>query len=109
MTEPARTIVNVPAQAKRGEVIEIRAVVQHAMESGYRRTELGELIARDIVRSFRCTYNNVEVFRAEFHPAMAANPLVSFTTLATESGTLVFEWQGDHGFCFQADDGIRVS
>ena len=94
----ARVVVNVPPEAKKGEVIEIRTLAGHPMETGFRRTQLGELIPRDIIRSLVCTYNGVEVFRAELHPAMAANPLLSFTTVATESGTLEFKWTGDKGF-----------
>ena len=60
------------------------------METGFRRTQLGELIPRDIITPFVCTYNGVEIFRADLHPAIAANPLIAFTTVATESGTLSF-------------------
>jgi len=45
-----------------------------------------------------CTYNGTEVFRAELHPAIAANPFFVFSTVATESGTLTFQWTGDNGF-----------
>jgi sulfur-oxidizing protein SoxZ len=90
-----RVIVNVPATAKRGEVIEIRTLAGHEMETGFRRTQNGELIPRDILTAFSCRYNGVEVFRADLHPAIAANPLISFSTVATESGTLEFLWTGD--------------
>ena len=94
----ARVIVNVPATAKRGEVIEIRTLAGHDMETGFRRTQTGELVPRDIITRFTCSYNGVEVFRADLHPAIAANPLLAFTTIATESGTLEFRWSGDNGF-----------
>jgi len=94
----AAVAVTVPKSAKRGEVIEIKTLAAHAMENGFRRTQTGELIARDIITQFVCTYNGVEVFRSELYPAMAANPLIAFTTLATESGTLEFKWTGDNGF-----------
>ena len=68
------------------------------METGFRRTQLGELIPRDIVTRFACIYNGVEVFRADLHPAIAANPLIAFSTVAAESGTLEFRWTGDNGF-----------
>ena len=103
----ARVVVNVPASAKRGEVIEIRTLAGHAMETGFRRTQTGELIPRDIITLLVCTYNGVEVFRAELHPAMAANPLISFTTVATESGTLEFKWTGDNGF--SATESAKIS
>jgi sulfur-oxidizing protein SoxZ len=94
----ANALVNVPARARRGEVVEIKTLVSHVMETGYRRTQLGAVIPRDIIRRFVCTYNGVEVFRADFHPAIAANPFIAFSTVATESGTLTFQWTGDNGF-----------
>ena len=94
----ARVAVTVPTTARRGEVIEIKTLASHAMETGFRRTQLGELVPRDIITQFVCTYNGVEVFRAELHPAMAANPLIAFTTVATETGTLEFKWLGDNGY-----------
>ena len=76
----ARVAVTVPTTARRGEVIEVKTLAAHPMETGFRRTQLGELVPRDIITQFVCTYNGVEVFRAELHPAMAANPLIAFTT-----------------------------
>jgi len=104
----ARAIVNVPATAKRGEIVEIRTLVQHVMETGFRRTQLGELIPRDIIRQFVCTYNGAEIFRAEFHPAISANPLMVFSTVAAESGTLAFTWTGDKGFTMTESAKITV-
>ena len=104
----ADAVVNVPAAAKRGEIIEIRALVRHSMETGFRRTQLGALIPRDIIRQFVCLYNGVEIFRAELHPAIAANPLLTFTTVATESGKIEFRWTGDSGFSLTESATITV-
>jgi len=93
----ARAVVNVPATVRRGEIFEIRTLIQHAMETGFRRTQLGELVPRNIINLFVCTYNGEEIFRAELHPAIAANPLLAFTMVATESGTIAFKWLGDGG------------
>lgn len=105
----ANALINVPARATRGEIVEIKTLVSHPMETGYRRTQLGAPIPRDIVRAFVCTYNGTEVFRAELHPAIAANPFIVFTTVATESGTLDFEWTGDHGFSVKESRTITVA
>ena len=78
------------------------------MESGFRRGQVGEAIPRDIVRLFVCTYNGIEVFRAELHPAVAANPYLVFTTVATDSGTLAFSWTGDNGFSMTETASIVV-
>ena len=104
----ARVIVKVPGRARRGEVIEIKALVGHVMETGFRRTEIGTLIPRDIIRLFVCSYNGEEIFRAEFHPAVAANPLIEFTTIATESGKLEFKWTGDNQFSASESAAITV-
>ncbi len=94
----SRALIHVPAEAKRGEVIEIKTLISHPMESGYRVGANGTMIPRNIIRQFVCTYNGDEVFRAELSPAIAANPFISFSTVATESGTIAFEWRGDNGF-----------
>ena len=93
----ARTLINVPARARKGEVIEIKTLISHPMESGQRRDDAGQVIPRDIIHTFVCTYAGEEVFRAELFPAIAANPFLSFCTVATESGVLVFSWTDDHG------------
>lgn len=104
----ARAIVNVPPRAKRGQVVEIKALIGHVMETGFRRTETGALVPRDIIRKFVCSYNGEEIFRADFHPAIAANPLIEFSTVATESGKLEFRWTGDNGFAATESASITV-
>jgi len=94
----ARALINVPAKARRGEVIEIKTLIQHPMETGFRVGLNGQLIPRDIITTFVATYNGEEIFRADFSPAIAANPFVTFFTTATESGTIAFHWTGDNGF-----------
>jgi sulfur-oxidizing protein SoxZ len=89
--------ISAPATAQRGEVIQLRALIQHPMESGFRRDSRGEAIPRDIITEFRCLYNGETVFRAEFNPAVAANPILSFHTVATVSGALEFRWADQHG------------
>jgi sulfur-oxidizing protein SoxZ len=88
--------------------MEIKTLAQHPMETGFRRTQTGELIPRDLIRTFRCTYNGVEVYRVDLHPAIAANPLIAFTTVATETGTLSFQWVGDNGYTVTETAAIRV-
>jgi len=104
----ARAVVTLPAQAKRGEIIEIKTLAQHAMETGFRRTQTGDLIPRDIIRRGNCTYNGGEICRVDLHPAIAANPLIAFNTVATESGTLTFQWVGDNGYTVTEIAPIRV-
>ena len=101
-------LINVPAKAKRGDIVEIKTLMSHIMETGYRRTATGEVLPRDIITSFSCRYNGVEVFRADLFPAIAANPFITFFTVATESGKFEFEWIGDKGFSETASASITV-
>ena len=104
----AKALISVAARARRGEIVEIKTLISHPMETGYRRTQTGGRIPRDIVRLFVCTYNGTEVFRAELHPAITANPFITFSTVATESGTLTFHWTGDNDFSVKETAEIRV-
>ena len=104
----ASALINVPAKARRGDIIEIKALMSHIMETGYRRTPAGEVIPRDIITGFSCRYNGVEIFRADLFPAIAANPFISFFTVATESGKFDFEWIGDQGFSETASASIDI-
>ena len=93
----AKALIRVPPEVKQGEVFEIKTLISHPMEPGQRRDSMGRLIPRDIINRFVCTYNGEEVFRADFFPAIAANPFLTFFTIAAESGELVFQWTDDHG------------
>jgi sulfur-oxidizing protein SoxZ len=101
-------LINVPKKAKSGDVIEIKTLMSHIMETGYRRTTNGKIVPRDIITSFTCRFEGEEIFRADFFPATAANPFMSFFTVATKSGKFDFEWIGDNGFSESASASITV-
>ena len=103
----ARALINVPAKAKRGDVIEIKTLIQHDMETGFRPDNTGKPLPRNIITAFVCKYNGEEIFRADMFPAISANPFFVFSTIATESGTITFEWTGDNGF--SANESAKIS
>jgi sulfur-oxidizing protein SoxZ len=105
----SRALITVPATAKRGEIVEIKTLMSHPMETGFRAGSDGRVLPRDIIQRFVCSYNGVEIFRADLFPAMSANPFVVFSTLAIESGTLTFTWQGDNGFSHSETAQITVA
>jgi sulfur-oxidizing protein SoxZ len=94
----ARALIKLPETAAPGEVIEIRTLIQHPMETGYRPGPNGRMLPRDIIRRFTCRYDGEVVFSAELHPAIAANPFISFTVVATVTGPVNFTWEGDNDF-----------
>ncbi|MDA8229770.1 MAG: thiosulfate oxidation carrier complex protein SoxZ [Magnetospirillum sp.] len=101
--------VKVPATATKGEIIEIKTAIAHAMESGQRKDKEGKAIPRKIINKFVCTLNGKELFRSDWYTAVSANPYLSFFVRATESGTYDFAWYDDDGSVYHASASIAVS
>lgn len=101
--------VQVPATAKRGEVIEIRIASQHPMETGFRLDDGGRAIKKNVVNRFTCRYNGVEIFRAEMGSGVAANPFLEFFTVADACGELMFDWVDDEGLIGSERTALTVT
>ncbi|GIK80433.1 MAG: thiosulfate oxidation carrier complex protein SoxZ [Pseudorhodoplanes sp.] len=95
-------------EAKKGELVEVKALVQHIMESGQRKDRDGKTIPRKILNKFTCTVNGKEVFSADFEPAVSANPYIQFKFKAQESGPVVLTWVDDDGTKIVGEDNITV-
>ncbi|MBX9757451.1 MAG: thiosulfate oxidation carrier complex protein SoxZ [Beijerinckiaceae bacterium] len=96
MTNPTPR-VRVPAKAKAGELIEIRTLISHEMESGQRRDSTGKTVPRKIINRFTAAFNGKTVFEADWHPAISGNPYQAFFYRASESGEFRFTWKDDDG------------
>ena len=86
--------VRMPAEVRRGEPVEVQIVIQHPMETGFRRQD-GQRVARNAIHSFACRYNGAEVFRATLSTGIAANPVLRFFFRAVDSGEVEFWWLDD--------------
>lgn len=104
----ANVLVNAPKTAKRGSVVEIKALILHPMETGFRPGTMGKIIPRNIIERFIATWNGTEIFDMEMSPAIAANPFVSFFAVASETGTVGLRWTGDEGFVVEERVVITV-
>ena len=96
-------------EAKKGELVEVKALVSHVMESGQRRDGAGNIVPRKILNKFTCTVNGKEVFAADFEPAVSANPYIQFKFRATESGPVVLTWTDDDGSTIVGEESITVT
>jgi sulfur-oxidizing protein SoxZ len=103
----ARALIKVSPNPRRGEVIEIKTLISHEMETGFRHSNTGAAIPRDIITTFVATYNGEEIFSAQLFPAIAANPFLTFYTIAKDSGTLEFRWTGDNGYA--ASEQVKIA
>lgn len=108
MAEPITARITLPARAARGEVITIRCLVRHPMERAVDAPGLTPL-PRKILHTMRVTYAGAEVFRMDLSQGIAANPYVEFTTIALETGPLVFEWEEDGGARYRREVALVVA
>lgn len=101
--------VQVPPSVKKGEAFEVKVLVQHPMETGYRRDLNGQSIPTNIVDKLACSLGDRVVFSAEFGTGIAANPYVQFFAVADASGDLVVEWSDDRGAKGRATAMVNVA
>ena len=102
--------VKVPKKTAAGEVVTIKSLISHPMESGFRKDKkTGELIPRKIINTFSAAFNGEEVIRINVEPAVSANPYFKFDMKVPESGTLRFEWTDDDGTIYDLEKKIAVS
>lgn len=105
----AKPRVKVPKTAAAGDIITIKTLVSHRMESGQRKDELGNVIPRKIINKFTCEFNGNVIFSCVLGSAMAANPFLEFSAKVMESGTFNFSWIDDDGSVFETSKDITVS
>ena len=101
--------LKLPKEAKKGEVIEIKTLMPHVMESGQRKDRDGKTIPRKIISKFTAEFNGKPVFSADIDPAVAANPYLQFSAKVEESGTFKFSWTDDDGSVITAEEKITVA
>ena len=89
--------LQVPPTARRGEAFQVRILIQHAMETGYRRDMDGRAIALNVVDSVVCRYAGREILRAQLGTGIAANPYIAFYAMADASGEIEVEFRDDRG------------
>lgn len=89
--------IRIPTTAKTGDVIEIKTLISHVMETGLRRDAAGKPIARNIIHTFTASFEGKEVFKADLQPAISANPYIAFFLKVPGSGELTMTWIDDAG------------
>jgi sulfur-oxidizing protein SoxZ len=108
MTEAKPRIRLDKRQVRKGEVVEVKTLVSHVMETGLRHDAAGKLIPRMIINTFTCTLNGKFVFGCDLESAISANPYFQFRFKPEESGTLTFVWVDDEGTRIEATETIEV-
>jgi sulfur-oxidizing protein SoxZ len=100
--------VKLPKSAAAGEVITIKTLISHEMESGQRKDKDGKVIPRQIINKFTCEFNGAPVFSCDIDPAVSANPYFEFSAKVNEGGTFKFTWVDDNGSVYSDEQTIDV-
>ena len=102
--------VKVPRKASAGDVVTIKTLISHPMESGQRKDKkTGELIPRKIINKFVASFNGETVIAVDIEPAVSANPYFEFDMTVPEAGVMRFEWTDDDGTVYDLEKKIKVA
>lgn len=87
-----------PDNVRSGEVIKVRLLIQHPMDTGYLQDFTGKVVPRNIIRVLTCHLGSQEVFRIEPSSGISANPFFEFYVCAAATAEFKIEWLDDKGF-----------
>lgn len=109
MAENVKPRVRVPKTASVGEVLKIKTLISHPMESGQRKDRDGKTIPRSIINRFTADFNGKSVLDATLEPAISTNPYIEFSVKLPESGEFKFTWYDDDGSVYENVQSIEVA
>ena len=100
--------LRLPAQVKAGDIIEIRTLITHVMETGQRRNPEGQEIPRDIIKRFEARFEGELVFAMDLAPAISANPYIAFPFRVERAGRFEMVWTNDAGETRRANAELKL-
>jgi sulfur-oxidizing protein SoxZ len=109
MASDAKPRVKVPKSAAAGEVVTIKSLISHKMESGQRKDAEGKLIPRSIINRFTCDFNGVNVIDVAIDPAVSTNPYIEFDARVDAAGEFKFTWYDDDGSVYEDSKTIEIA
>ena len=108
MASGVKPRVKVPKTAAAGDVITIKTLISHPMESGQRKDKEGNLIPRSIINRFVVEFNGQNVIDVTLEPAISTNPYFEFEATVPEAGEFTFTWYDDDGDVYTTSKSIAI-
>lgn len=108
MATGVKTRVKLPKQVHAGEVVTIKTLITHRMESGNRRDSNGQAIPRSIIHRFLCEFEGEVVIDLDIGPGISTNPFFEFQAIVPGSGVFTFTWFDDDGAIYTDSRTISV-
>ncbi len=104
-----QALVNIPPTAAKGEIVEIKVLISHPMETGFRPRIDGSMVPRDIITRLVARVDGTVVLEIDLHPAVAANPFFAFPLRVEESCEVELEWTDWQGALHRQAGRIEVA
>ena len=93
MADPSRIRANVV-----GDSTEVKVLMNHEMETGQRKDAQGKLVPAWFIQNVSATHNGKTVLSAQWGPAVAKNPFLSFKFKGGAKGDkVVVTWVDNRG------------
>ena len=80
--------VKLPKSASAGEVITIKTLISHKMESGQRKGKDGKIMTRQKLNKCNCEFKEKPVIHCDIEPELSGNTDVEFTGMVRARGSL---------------------
>ena len=109
MATDVKPRVKTPKSAKAGEVVTIKTLISHPMESGQRKDSAGNVIPRSIINRFTCELNGAMVIDVTMEPAISTNPYIEFDAKVDAAGEFKFTWYDDDGSVYEDVKAIELA
>lgn len=109
MSSKIKPRVKLPKKAEAGEVITIKTLIKHRMESGHRRDQDGNVVPRSIINRFTADFNGENVVDVQLEPSISTNPYFQFDSVVPEAGEFHFKWFDDDGSVYELKKKIAIT
>ncbi len=109
MAKGVKPRVKVPKSASAGDIVTLKTLISHKMESGQRKDKDGNVIPRSIINRFTCEFNGAMVVDVTMESAISTNPYFEFEAKVDAAGDFKFTWYDDDGSVYDTTKSIKVA
>src|SRR5690606_23593963 len=109
MASDSKPRVKVPKSASAGEVITIKALISHKMESGQRKDADGNLIPRGIVNGVTCDLAGEYVGGVAIAAAVWSNPYFECDGKVDAACEIKFTWYDADGDVYEDTQTTEIA
>ena len=100
--------IKIRAKVK-GDVAEVKALMPHDMEAGYRRdAETNEIVPAHYITDFVAEHNGETVLTAYWGPAVSKNPYIAFSFAGAAAGEVIkVRWVDNTGDSSETEISLK--